>query len=317
MGNKLKSIVGIPAYNEEKSIGSVVLKTKKYVDQVVVVDDGSSDSTAEIAELAGATVVKHNKNRGYGSAIKTCFEVANNIEADILVILDADGQHNPNEIPTLIKTLIEGGYDIVAGSRFLIKKNSNVPLYRKIGARILNFFTKISYKKKISISDSQSGFRAYSKRAISDLNISLEGMGAGSEILIHAAKVGLKYAEVPITCSYDVRKPPRNPISHGAEVLFSVFKIIGYERPIFFFGVPGLFLIILGIFYGMWTIQLYLSKKNLPVGNALLTLLFSLMGVFSIFTAIILFILSDLTKSNKKILESLQKDIKEIKKVRE
>jgi glycosyltransferase involved in cell wall biosynthesis len=118
---KPKVILAIPAYNEEVAIGSVVARSKKYVDKVIVVDDGSKDHTVEIAKLVGAEVVSHKVNGGYGAAIKTCFEAAKANCADAMIIIDADGQHNPDDIPTLINEMVTRKSDIVIGSRFVME----------------------------------------------------------------------------------------------------------------------------------------------------------------------------------------------------
>ena len=172
-------IAAMPAHNEEGTIAKVVLGAKKHVDKVVVVDDGSTDSTAELAEALGALVVRHEENRGYGDAIRTCFETAKELDADIMVTLDSDGQHDPSFIPDFITAMKNNKADIVIGSRFLAK-NETIPKYRIVGMKVLNLFTRLH---GIKTTDSQSGYRAYGRRAIEGIKIRNPDMGAGSEIL--------------------------------------------------------------------------------------------------------------------------------------
>ncbi len=143
-----KIIVGMPAYNEGKYIGSLVLQAQQYVDKVIVVDDGSTDHTSKVAELAGATLVRHVENKGYGSAIQSILAEAKKQNADILVILDADSQHNPEEIPSLIRAVAEGS-DVVIGSREM-QRNAITP-YRRLGQRILSRLTYIASQKNYQI----------------------------------------------------------------------------------------------------------------------------------------------------------------------
>jgi glycosyltransferase involved in cell wall biosynthesis len=127
----------MPAYNESHVIAEVIMGCKKYVDKVIVVDDGSSDDTAEIAESLGEYVEKHEVNKEYGAALKSCFRLAREFHADAMVIIDSDGQHNPDDIPRLLEPL-KNGADLVIGSRFINGNGKNVPAYRKIGMKILD-----------------------------------------------------------------------------------------------------------------------------------------------------------------------------------
>ena len=140
MTGKTKIIAALPAYNEEKYIGTVVLKTKQYVDEVIVIDDGSADKTAEISRLAGATVIIHEENKGKGASIQSLLYEAKNKKPDILIFIDADTQHNPDEIPELIKPISEG-FDLIIGSRE--KQKADIPLYRHIGQRVISYFSHI------------------------------------------------------------------------------------------------------------------------------------------------------------------------------
>jgi glycosyltransferase involved in cell wall biosynthesis len=222
------TIAAMPAYNEERSIARMVLGCQKYVDCVVVVDDGSSDATAEIAERMGAQVVRHEKNDGYGAALRTSFEMARTMHADRMVIIDSDGQHDPSEISKLLEPL-NRNVDLVIGSRFCNGHGNNIPAYRRIGMKVLDAATNTAGGTKIS--DTQSGFRAYGKRAIDRIRIDGDGMSAGSEILLQIKDNNLKVEEVEIHCSYDVeRASTENPVSHGVRVLLNLLHDMEIRR---------------------------------------------------------------------------------------
>jgi hypothetical protein len=213
---KPKIIAAIPAYNEAKHIQEIVTKTLRYVDQVIVVDDGSVDGTGERATKAGADVVYHKQNRGYGGALKSCLEKGRAQDADVLVLLDADGQHLPEEIPLVVQPVLDGRADIVIGSRFLNNHN-NVPRYRKFGINVITWLFNAG--SPVKVTDAQSGFRAYSKKAL-DMLLPLqeEGMSISMEIIIKARKLGLRLYEVPITCLYIEGSSTLNPVVHGLSV---------------------------------------------------------------------------------------------------
>jgi len=220
-------VAGIPARNAATTIDLVVRRARKYVDLVIVVDDGSIDDTASISRDAGAIVTRHEKNRGYGAALKSLFEEAREVGADVMVILDSDGQHDPDEIPVVIAPVISGKADVAIGSRFIYERNNGVPKYRVIGIRILNFATGLIGPRVL---DSQSGFRAYSKRALSLVDPSDDGMGAGSEILIQTYENGLGIVEVPISCHYGRGGSSQNALVHGMLVLLSLIRYTFRQR---------------------------------------------------------------------------------------
>ncbi|WP_409199486.1 glycosyltransferase family 2 protein [Methanobrevibacter sp. DSM 116169] len=216
----MNSIALIPAYDEEVAIGSVVLRCLQYVDDVLVIDDGSSDKTSEISKLAGAKVITHGKNLGKGMALKSGFDVLDYY--DIIVTIDGDGQHNPDEIPKLLQPIIEGNADFVNGSRYLNGPEENTPSYRRVGQKVLDIATNIS--SSVDVTDSQSGFRAFSKKTCDSFKFRDTGFGIESEMLADAAEDYLKIVEVPITVRYDVDGSTKNPISHGFGVLFKIVK---------------------------------------------------------------------------------------------
>ncbi|MCZ7370209.1 MAG: glycosyltransferase family 2 protein [Candidatus Methanoperedens sp.] len=290
-------IAAMPAYNEERSIAKMVFLCRKYVEKVVVVDDGSEDSTADIAEAMGAYVVRHSENMGYGGALKSCFETARKIGADRMIILDSDEQHDPGEIPKLLKQL-DDGTDIVIGSRFINGNGNNVPAYRMIGMKVLDIATNIA--GDTNVSDSQSGFRAYGKKAIEKININGTGMSASSEVLMQIKENNLSVREVEIHCNYDVEDPSsQNPVSHGVKVLIEILGEIEFRKPLYYLTLPGMVLIVIGFAMGISFIETWRSGGQLPFGPTLLMIFITLLGVFSVFTGIILHSLSGLFHNMK------------------
>ncbi len=280
---RAKIIVGLPAYNEEKAVAGVVLQAKEHADMVIVVNDGSIDNTAKLARLAGAEVVEHDKNKGYGAAIQTILTEAGKRNADILVIIDADAQHNPDEIPLLVDA-VKAGSDVVVGSRELQK--DVIPGYRRFGQSVLAKFTNIAARQNLS--DTESGFRAYSKKAIAELKLTQKGMAISAEIISEASHIGLKITEVPITVSYEDVSSSQNPVLHGLGNLSRIFFFISERRPLLFFSAIGGILLILGIISGISVLTVYYDSNVFATGNALLCMLLVTIGVLCIFTGVIL-----------------------------
>jgi glycosyltransferase involved in cell wall biosynthesis len=282
-----KIIVGTPAYNEEKYIGSIVLQARQYADEVIVVDDGSTDRTSLIAELAGAHVIRHAENEGYGSAIQSIMAEAVTRNADILIILDADSQHNPDEIPSLVEAISQD-YDVVIGSREM--QSNVIPPYRRVGQRVLSNMTRILARQKIS--DTESGFRAYSKKAINALELKEKGMAISSEIVTSATRKNLRIKEVPISVSYTKDSSSLNPVRHGVSVLNRILVMISEKRPLLFFGAFGALLILFGIFTGVMVVKFFYANEILQIGSALISMLFITIGVLVISTGVILSVLA-------------------------
>jgi glycosyltransferase involved in cell wall biosynthesis len=282
-------VVGVPAYNEEKSIARVVMTARKYADKVVVCDDGSSDLTGAIAEALGAEVLRHGENCGYGVALQSLFSRARELEAAVLVTFDADGQHRAEEIPSLVTPLLQGEADVVIGSRLLDEqRRAKVGAwYRRAGVRLI---TKVSNAtSKLRLKDAQSGFRAYNCHALNCLSMSEEGMGASVEILLQAKKHGLRIKEVSATCNYDDVENSENPIRHGASVLMSLFKLIVEDKPLACLGLPGAISLGLGIFFSIWTLRSYTVQHRIVTNLALAAMAFVLIGFFFLSTAITLY----------------------------
>ena len=285
--SKVRVLAGIPAYNEASYIGSIVLQARQYANEVIVVDDGSTDNTATVAKLAGATVIRHNENRGKGTAIQSILAEAKRRNPDILVLLDADAQHDPNEIPILIKPISEG-FDLVIGSREAQKDKT--PRYRRIGKKVILRSTRLA--SKANISDSESGFRALSPKAIHDLELKANGFAVESEMITVAADKNLRITEVPISNIYTKDGSTLNPIRHGIDVLSRVIVMISQRRPLFFFGLAGGILLVIGLIIGVNVYTLATTEGRLALGSAILTTLFIIAGILSIFTGIILNALS-------------------------
>jgi glycosyltransferase involved in cell wall biosynthesis len=279
-------VAAIPAYNEEKTIAKVILLAQSHVDKIIVCDDGSADLTADIAQKMDALVIRHSKNLGYGAAIQSLFDKARVLEADIMLTLDADGQHNPEEIPKLLKSIENDDVDIVIGSRFLGETNSEVPRYRRLGIRLITKLSNGSLKGKIS--DAQSGFRAYNKKAIQSLKLQEKGMGISAEILMKAGRQNLKVSEVPIGTRYKgIQTSTHNPMRHGWNVLSAILKLILYEKPLQFLGIPGTILFLGGLLMGViFYYNYYLTPERpfIPI-YFYLSIVLILAGSLAIFTA--------------------------------
>ena len=280
-----KIIAGLAAYNEEEYIGSMVLGTRPFVDEVIVVDDGSSDRTAKFAGLAGAKVIRHKSNQGKGKAIQTLLKEAKKMDVDMVVLIDADCQQNPEEIPQLIQPIKNGEADLVNGSRFLEKK-SKIPIYRRFGQHVLTLLTNVCSGTKVT--DSQSGFRALSRKAINSLKITENGMGVESEMIQSAKELNLRIKEVPMSCRYDVNGSTFNPVSHGLRVIGTILDLLQRKHPLIYFGLPGLILLSMGAFLSLSTFYAYNILGQFWLGKAMVAMVLLLVGIFSLFTGLIL-----------------------------
>jgi dolichol-phosphate mannosyltransferase len=216
------SVAAIPCFNNARFIGDIVERSLKHVNRVVVIDDGSTDNTSRIAEQHGAYVIHHSSNKGYGAAIKSCFNFAKTCNAAALVILDGDGQHNPDNIPEILAPIVNGNADMVIGSRFIRQLNP-IPTYRKFGIGVISFLWNIG--SKTTVSDTQSGFRAYNRKLINSLSINEKGMCVSIEILENARLIGAVIKEVPASCHYDRATFGRKAIKHGVDVALFVIRI--------------------------------------------------------------------------------------------
>jgi len=277
-------IAAIPCFNEELFIGSVVLKTRDYVDQVIVIDDGSTDKTALVAEKAGATVISHGSNKGKAAAVSTAFDHAKKTGCKALVLLDGDGQHDPTYIPSLVKPVLDDKADMVVGSRYLEIK-SHIPRVRKWGQLALTFFTNLG--SRVRLSDSQSGLRAFSPKAIQAFSFVEQGLSVESEMQFLANDASLRVAEIPISTAY-YGKTERSPLAHGMGVLNSIMGLVSRRIPLFFFGVPGVLMLAFGFWEGWRVIQGWDTYHSFWLGPALIAVLLCVVGALSLFTGLIL-----------------------------
>ena len=210
-----KVIIALPAYNEAKYIAGIVSTIAEYAGTVFVLDDGSTDGTAWRATNAGATVSQHVHNKGYGATIQDILSWSRDSKFDVLVIMDADGQHFPEDIPKLVGAIREG-YDLVVGCR----AGKDVPFYRRIGGTTLSVFTYLL--SGFWVRDSQCGFRAYSRRAVGLIRPRENGMAISSEIVALAVWAGLRVKEVPISIRYNRDSNTHNPIKQGFYTLWRI-----------------------------------------------------------------------------------------------
>ena len=296
-GRKLKIIVGIPAFNEEKNIAVVITQLKKIVDKIIVCNDGSTDLTSKIAEELGVIVINHEKNLGYGAAIRSIFLKSKDLDGDILVTFDADGQHRVDDINKVINPIINGKSDLVIGSRFLDESEKEVPQYRKVGIKVITKITNVTIKKQLT--DSQSGFRAYSKKVLTELNPSDAGMGISTEILIKASSKNFRISEVPIKITYSGDTSTHNPISQGSSVIISTIKYTSIEHPLKFYGIPSLIFFIIGLSFTYAATQYYAEIGRLNTNLTIVAAGTVLIAVVLLITGILLYSLVSVVREKR------------------
>ena len=296
-GAKLKIIVGIPAFNEEKNIAVVIIQLKKIVDKIIVCNDGSTDLTSKIAEELGVIVINHEKNLGYGAAIRSIFLKSKDLDGDILVTFDADGQHRVDDINKVINPIINGKSDLVIGSRFLDESEKEVPRYRKVGIKVITKITNATIKKQLT--DSQSGFRAYSKKVLTELNPSDAGMGISTEILIKASSKNFRISEVPIKITYSGDTSTHNPISQGSSVIISTIKYTSIEHPLKFYGIPSLIFFLIGLSFTYAATQYYAEIGRLNTNLTIVAAGTVLIAVVLLITGILLYSLISVVREKR------------------
>ena len=282
-----KIAIGLPAFNEEKNIASIITQLKKKYTLIIVCDDGSSDLTSEIAKEMGVIVVRHNTNLGYGAAIRSLFLKANELNCDILVTFDSDGQHKISDIENVIKPIQNKEANIVIGSRFLGNVEGNLPTYRKLGIKAITNLVNSNTGNKIT--DSQSGFRGYDKITLEKIVPSDSGMGVSTEILIKANKQNFKIIETPITIFYKEKISSQQTLSHGTSVILSTMKFISIEHPLKFYGIPGISFLTIGLFFIMWTIHEFSIGGSIITNLSIIGIGSTILGSIFVMTSILLY----------------------------
>jgi len=253
------------------------------------VDDGSTDRTAEVAALAGAAVFKHQSNKGYGVALNSCFKLARNNGISALVILDADGQHDPNQIPRILRPVLRDEADVCVGCRFIEGSHlERIPRYRRFGIKSLTRAANLVSPRGSTLSDSTSGFRAYSNKAIDSISITEDGMGATTEILLQAKKKDLRIKEIPISCRYDVNNEGKSTAKTAFSIAGSILRYLETEHALITFGVPGLMFFVSGFILGNHVLNVYNATHDLAIGLAMITMLLLVLGMLLGFTGLIL-----------------------------
>ena len=292
----MKITVGIPSYNEEKNIAGIIQKLSEIADTIIICNDGSTDNTGKIAEKMGVIVINHERNLGYGGAIRSLFLKARELDCDMLVTLDSDGQHRLEDVLPVAEPIIKNQADLVIGSRFLEGNQENIPKYRKAGIKMITKLANISLEE--SVTDSQSGFRAYSKKILSEITPSEQGMGVSNEILMKSSKKGFKIVEVPIVVLYEGKTSTQHPVSHGASVTLSTLKFISIEHPLKFYGIPGLIFLGIGLFFTIMTIQAFTETRQILLSTAVIGVGTIIFGTVLLMTSIILYSIVNLIREN-------------------
>lgn len=295
-----KIVACIPAYNEARTIGPIIRAARQWANEVIVYDDGSKDDTKRISEVEGAKVLRNPKNKGYGFAIRFLLDYAKKSENDIIVTIDADGQHDPSQIPRLIEPIMQGDAQIVLGSRFLKTSDTiKVPLYRSVGIKTITRL--VQFASYSNLTDAQSGFRAYERISLDNLDLLEDGMAVSTEILIQAKQKGLKVAEVPVTVAYDViNSSTHNPIRHGMGVASSVVQFISLRHPLLFYGLPGIILLVVASFYAYGAMELYSSTKYISTNTILVGMGCAIIGVVLLVTGVLISTFAALLKGKLK-----------------
>ena len=286
-----KILVAIPAFNEGATIGSVVLKARQFASEVVVVDDGSTDDTAETAALAGAHVIHHARNLGKGFAVRSAWLYAREHEPEAFVLLDGDHQHDPNDIPRLVGTVLSGKSDIVIGVRW--GKTSGMPMYRRVGKRALAYATAAAAKNGL-LTDSQSGYRVFSRHALQSLEPTERGLSIESQLLLEAQEKNLRITQVEIDSRYDLEGSSISPGRHGSSVLGRIITLVTEKRPLLFFGVSGAVLLLIASVLGVVVLETYYSSSphQLAVGYMFIVVFFGIIGIVTIFIGVTLNVLT-------------------------
>ena len=293
----------LPAYNKEVHIGTLVLQTKQHVDNVVVVDDGSSDRTGEMAKLAGAKVIRHTRKMGKGAALKSGFEYVGRNGAKVIVTMDFDGELNPDYIPILINPIIKGEADVVNGSWHMEKSH----FYQFIGKYSLD--NVLNPNTRLSTTDTQSGIQAFARHTLTAFKFKSNGKTTGNDMLKDAANAGLRVKEVDIGVKQSVDCTTQNHGNHFIKTLVRMLEDIELCRPLYYLTIPGMVCTIIGMGLGLDILKDFFIGENLRFWPMLFMIVLTLLGVFMAFTGIILHSVSRMINENNKIKNSNSRGI--------
>jgi glycosyltransferase involved in cell wall biosynthesis len=291
-GAERNVVVAVPAYNEDRYIGSLVLKLRAGGRQVLVIDDGSSDDTAGVAEAAGATVISHPHNLGKTAAVETAFEQARHMNVDALVLIDGDSQHDPADIDAMVEPIFDSSADMVVGSRFAGVRSA-IPRWRVVGQHALTLATNIG--SGLRLSDTESGFRAFSRRAVDEMRFAARGFALEPATQFQAKARGWKVVEVPIRVHYEIPLK-RNPVWHGVGQIDAILRLIAEHRPLLFFGLPGMLVMLAGLALGLQVVRIYDATQQLAIGYSLITVLLVIVGILATFVGVMLHAIRDIVR---------------------
>jgi glycosyltransferase involved in cell wall biosynthesis len=291
-GAERNVVVAVPAYNEDRYIGSLVLKLRAGGRQVLVIDDGSSDDTAGVAEAAGATVISHPHNLGKTAAVQTAFEQARHMNVDALVLIDGDSQHDPADIDAMVEPIFDSSADMVVGSRFAGVRSA-IPRWRVVGQHALTLATNIG--SGLRLSDTESGFRAFSRRAVDEMRFAARGFALEPATQFQAKARGWKVVEVPIRVHYEIPLK-RNPVWHGVGQIDAILRLIAEHRPLLFFGLPGMLVMLAGLALGLQVVRIYDATQQLAIGYSLITVLLVIVGILATFVGVMLHAIRDIIR---------------------
>ena len=289
--SRMRTLAAIPCLDEEVAIGSVVLQARQHVDEVLVIDDGCTDNTAKVARDAGATVISHGTQRGKGQGIKSALKYAVDHDYDCLVFMDGDGQHDPGEIPLLVEQIRADTADLVIGFRTF----DQMPFYRRFGRAVLDVVSS----NGSSITDSQCGFRALNRKSMESMlgTLRMDDFSTESEMLQIAQERRLRIGETPINCKYgDFNTSTKNPLSHGMEVLGSIFWLTVERKPLLHIGLPGLAAMLAGIFFFLQFLRGFSETGLVPIEQGMLASIFLIPGTVALMLGLALALVARVRK---------------------
>ena len=282
-----KIVLLLPAYNGEASIGSLVLLSKLHVDNVIVIDDGSIDHTAEIAKEAGAEVIIQEIKKGKCEALKAGFKAASDLGAHIVVTMDSDGQHNPIDIPMLVAPIIEGKAEMVNGSRYLNDLSKNTPIYRRVGQTLQETTDQIN--PSLQITDPQSGFRAFSTSINNIFHFNAQDVTIESEMLEDARKADIRIKEIEIGTHHDLELSAKSPIKYIRGLLRTVAEDIETNTSLYYNSVPGFALATCAFYMAFKFLQAFSGgTQNVSLGPIFLMSFLALLGMYMTLRGIIM-----------------------------